>query len=149
MNNFLNQVPFVYRSLVSSAPCGRITATDVFYFIGYWITQHVYSLTGLLVVGAPGATCLSSDSRDASVQPKRIHPPVRIRHIPLRPLSPRKPYRVRAQILPRLRIIVPEAAVLEAGFLIEPLALKTDRAVRRGVVVGGTAGEGFRLAPQV
>ena len=67
----------------------------------------------------------------------------------MRPLSPRKPYRVRAQILPRLRIIVPEAAVLEAGFLIEPLALKTDRAVRRGVVVGGTAGEGFRLAPQV
>lgn len=37
---------------------------------------------------------------------------------------------------------------MEAGFLVEPLALKTDRAVWRGVVLGGAAGEGFGLAPK-
>ena len=98
------------------------------------LTGHVASKNGSIV--------------RTGIQPQRINPSVWIVNIPLGPCAPGEPYRVWAQILPGLRVIVPEAVVVEARFLIEPLALEADRAVGRGVVIGGAAGEGFGLAPQ-
>ena len=66
----------------------------------------------------------------------------------MRPDTPGKPYRIRGQVLPSFRIVIPEAVVVEAGFFIKPLALEADGTVRGRVVIGGAAGEGFGVAPK-
>ncbi len=63
------------------------------------------------------------------LNPKRIHPPRRIGHIPI-PIDPtRQLHRVRRQITPNIRIVVAMPVVVQPAFRVEILALETQRII--------------------
>src|SRR5471032_3069572 len=59
-----------------------------------------------------------------AAQPQRINPPRRVWHVPIRVQPARQFHRVRRQVPPDSRIIVPMAVVVQAALGVEILPLK-------------------------
>ena len=69
-------------------------------------------------------------------------------HIAVGPQSAFQAYRVRAQILPAVRIIVPVQVVVKSALFVFPLVLKSQVAIDDGqAVAAGFGGDGC-LAPE-
>ncbi len=66
-------------------------------------------------------------SRTLPTQPQRIHPPRRIRRVPIRVQPTRQLHRIRRQVAPRIRVVIAVAVVVQPAFGVEVLALETQR----------------------